>query len=402
LASERFGEHWFVDERGTQRGRRQAQADVERRNRRLNLGEASSIGLTEGMASFTPVLIARLGGTPFEVGLLMSITGLVGLVLATPAASIVRRGHDIVRTYSRLRLVGYLRYAVIAMIVLALPPELAIPAILLTWGIAAIPDTIWVVATPTVIEGIAGPRGRVDLLAIRWSLFEVGSIVSSVGAGVVLTALGLPVGYAIVLSGAAIMSVIAFAFARLYRVAPALPDAGAVTEKPWRVARTAFREAPFRQHIIVRVLLLGGLEAIPPLITLLFVRVMLLEDRDIGVLLAAQRVGAIVGFLVWRRIAATRPRGGILMLAATAVAPYPIALAFTPPWPAVALVLAWAGASRSGISLGLWDASMRAIPPTGDCHSSASCTRSTLPSYSSSRSSPPPSRRSRVSRRPSS
>lgn len=351
-----------MQERDAHDGRGYSGAVVERRNRRLNLGEASSIGLTEGMASFTPVLIARLGGTPLEVGLLSSITGLVGLVLATPAATIVRRRPNIVRTYSRLRLVGYLRYAVIAIIVLALPPELAIPAILLTWGIASIPDTLWVVATPTVIEGIAGPRGRVDLLAVRWSLIEVGSIISSVGAGAVLTAFGLPIGYALVLSGAAIMSVVAFNFARRYRVATTVTDAGPAAEKPWRVARSAFQVGPFRQHIEVRVLLLGGLEAMPPLVTLLFVRVMQLEDRDIGVLLAAQRAGAIAGYLAWRRIAASGPKGGILVLAATAVAPYPIALALTPSWPVVALILAWAGVARAGLSLGLWDASMRAIP----------------------------------------
>src|SRR4030095_8569267 len=96
-------------------------------------------------APFLPVFLTRLGATNFQVGLLSSMPGVTGLVLAILVGRFLQTRKNIVPWYSLSRLMVILCYAMTGILTLTVSgnvsEQLVIVATLAIWAFATLPQT---------------------------------------------------------------------------------------------------------------------------------------------------------------------------------------------------------------------------------------------------------------------
>src|SRR5512141_2530722 len=184
------------------------------------------VGLVSVAGTFLPVFLVRLGATGTEIGLLTSIPALTAFLLAIPFGRWLQGRHNIVPWYSRLRLVAWSSYAVIAVAVVLLPASLAVPASLLVWAAASLPSTAGLVAFPIVMDGAAGPHGRFDLLGRRWATAGVATTVAVVVAGQALGLVAFPANFELLLIGCSLAGVGSFLISRRFVIPDQVPLPG--------------------------------------------------------------------------------------------------------------------------------------------------------------------------------
>src|SRR3990170_1415012 len=84
------------------------------------------VSVSNVAAPFLPVFLTRLGATNFQVGLLSSMPGVTGLVLAILVGRFLQTRRDIVPWYSLSRLIVILCYALTGILTLLIPQKFAI------------------------------------------------------------------------------------------------------------------------------------------------------------------------------------------------------------------------------------------------------------------------------------
>src|SRR5205085_9797097 len=119
---------------------------------------------------FLPVFLARLGATNFQVGLLSALPAFAGLVLAIALGRLLQRQRQIVPWYAWARFLSIIAFAGMALATMVLPARYAILAVLAIWAVSTVPQTIVSIAFSVVMNAVAGPNRRYDLLSRRWSL----------------------------------------------------------------------------------------------------------------------------------------------------------------------------------------------------------------------------------------
>src|SRR3954454_8991003 len=139
-----------------------ARPAVQARNWSLVQVDSVFVGLVTASGTFLPVFLLRLGANGSDVALLTALPALTAFVVAIPLGRWLQGRRNIVPWYSRMRLIAWLSYAVMAGLAVALPREQAVGAILLVWALASLPSTAGVVAFPIVMDGAAGRDGRFD------------------------------------------------------------------------------------------------------------------------------------------------------------------------------------------------------------------------------------------------
>src|SRR6266511_6383258 len=85
--------------------------DTQQRNFRYVQIDAIGVSISNIAAPFLPVFLTRLGATNFQVGLLSSMPGMTGLVLAIMVGRFLQTRRNIVPWYSLSRLMVILCYA---------------------------------------------------------------------------------------------------------------------------------------------------------------------------------------------------------------------------------------------------------------------------------------------------
>lgn len=99
-----------------------------------------------------------------------------------------------------------------------------------------------------------------------------------------------------------------------------------------------------------------------PLLPLFYVHEMQAPNGWIGIIGASQSAGAVIGYLVVRRISRRRSAAGILLPALLAAAAVPAALSLLAWLPAVAAAVFVGGVATAGVQLAMFDELMRRIP----------------------------------------
>ena len=327
-------------------------------------GDSVAMGAINAASTFLPVFVARLGGSAFEVGLLTAIPAVCAVLLAIPAGQILQRRDDIVAWYSRARWLAHLSYALMAAAVLVLPVHLAVAAVLVIWAAAAVPATIGIVAFPVVMDGAAGPRGRLEMMSRRWSIMGVTSAIVVSLIGLILDRSPFPEGYALVFVGFTLAGFASWRFSRQYRVprhgsgAPADPLGARLRAMVGIVrAHPAFLEFSARQLVYV-----AGVRLTLPLIPLYLVRELDAPDAWIGIIATAQSLSLLVGYILWRRQARRRGRAFMLLITLGMSSLYPLALSLTGSLAVVAVLAAAASLFTAGVDLALFDELMDRIP----------------------------------------
>ena len=183
---------------------------AQRKNFRYVQIDAIAIGLTSAAAPFLPVFLARLGATNLQIGLLTALPGFTGLMLAVFIGRFLQNRRNIVPWFSASRLLVVSAYAATGLAPFIVPEQYLVVTILGIWAMATIPQTSLAVCFSVVMNAVAGPDHRFDLMSRRWSILGLTNAITVAIAGQVLELFNFPMNYQVVFTGLSIGGLLSF------------------------------------------------------------------------------------------------------------------------------------------------------------------------------------------------
>ena len=180
--------------------------------------EALGIGIYVAAINYLPIFLTRLGATHFQVGLLTSIPSLGSFLLTIPVGRFLQGRRDIVRWYSGPRLLTIFSYAWIGLLPFVVPLERVVPIVLLIRAAMTLPQTLVFVAFSVLMNAVAGPQGRYELLSRRWSILFMTTAVVTAIVGQVLDRVPFPLNYQLAFVGLSLSGMTSYYFATRIQV----------------------------------------------------------------------------------------------------------------------------------------------------------------------------------------
>jgi hypothetical protein len=339
------------------------------RNWMLVQADSVFVGIVTSSGTFLPVFLLRLGAPGTDIGLLTALPALTAFALAIPLGRWLQRRRNIVPWYSRMRLLGWFAYAAMAVAAAILPPARAVPAMLAIWAVGSLPSTAGLVAFPIVMDGAAGPAGRFDLLGRRWAIAGVSTAIAVALGGQLLNVLPTPLNFEVLFVLISVAGGGSFLLSRQIvlddqpRAAADADDASLRERRPGGLIGLVRTNPAFVRYEVRAFVFTAGVGISAPLLPLFYVHEVLASDGWIGVIGAAQSAGAVVGYVLARRISLRRAGASVLRPALLVVALVPLTQAALDSLPLVALVALVSGVAAAGAQLALFDQLMRSIPP---------------------------------------
>jgi hypothetical protein len=342
------------------------QAEIQRQNFRYVQIDAVGVSISNIAAPFLPVFLTRLGASNFQVGLLTSMPGITGLVLAILVGRFLQSRTNVVPWYSLSRLLVISCYALTGLLTFVLSREYAVIATLVIWAFATLPQTTLAVAFSVVMNAVAGPQGRYALLSRRWAIFGLTSVVMTFFITRVIDLLPFPHNYELMFLGLSLGGLISFYFSRKIVLPPQTPPVLVSSRSAFDSARnylSLIRSAPaFTSFAAKRFVYLSALALSQPILPLFLVREVRATDSQIGMINVAMTLVMLVGYFIWPR--ASRRYGGRFVLLATSLgmAFYPALTAATTSVELIIFYAGIAGLFQSGLDLVFFDELMKTVP----------------------------------------
>jgi MFS family permease len=343
------------------------QYEIQKRNFRYVQIDGIGVSIANVAAPFLPVFLTRLGASNFQVGLLTSMPGITGLVLAILVGRFLQTRRNIVPWYSVARLLVISCYALTGLLTFVLSNEYAVFATLAIWAFATLPQTALAVAFSVVMNAVAGPQGRYALLSRRWAIFGLTSVVVTFFVTRVIDLVEFPLNYEMMFLGLSIGGLVSFYFSRKIQIPPQTPPAPVPASSFFDSARNylklirsqpAFQSFAFKKFVYVSAISLSA-----PILPLFFVREVMATDSQIGTINMAMTLVMLAGYFLWPW--ASRKFGGRFVLLATTLgmAFYPALTAATPQIHLIIMYAAIAGLFQAGLDLVFFDELMKTVPP---------------------------------------
>ena len=325
------------------------------------------IGLASASAPFLPVFLARLGASNFQVGLLTAMPAITGLLLAVIVGRFLQRQRQIVPWFSRARFMSVMAYALTGLVTLVLPDQYAVPAVLIIWALATLPQIIVNVAFSVVMNAVAGPKLRYELMSRRWSVLGLTSAITVAGAGQVLERIGFPLNYQVVFLALSLGGLISLYFSSHLDLPDTVvppPDEGHGAVSQMReLARLIRGESEFTGFVARRFIYLSGMALSAPIFPLYYVHVAQASDASIGLISTAMTVTMLVGYRLWTRVSLSRGARMVLLSTTFAMSFYPALTSATTRIELILLLAAVAGIFQAGLDLVFFDELMKTVPP---------------------------------------
>lgn len=340
---------------------------VQRRNF-LNVQiDGIGVGLASAAAPFLPVLLTHLGASNFQVGLLTAMPAITGLLLSLAIGRFLQRQRQVVPWYSRARFIFLMSYALTGLALLVAPPQYRVGVVLAIWAFATLPSIIVNVCFSVVMNSIAGPKGRYELMSRRWSVLGLTSALTVAVAGTLLERLPFPLNYQVVfiaLSAGGLVSLFFSSHIQLPDAAP-LPVAAPSTARGRLGSLLAMlREEPaFGAFVAKRFIFLSGIALAAPILPLYFVRIANATEAHIGLIGTVQGVSLLVGYRLWTRLSQARGARLVLLWTTLGLGVYPLIVSLTANIQLIVALAGLAGIFQAGLDLVFFDELMRTVPP---------------------------------------
>jgi len=325
------------------------------------------IGLATAAAPFLPVFLTRLGATNFEVGLLTAMPAATGLFFAILVGRFLQSRRQVVPWYSGVRFLVVLCYALTGLAPFIVPKEYLVQAVLLIWAAATLPQTVVSVAFSVVMNAVAGPQHRYDLMSRRWTILGLTSAITVAIAGQVLDRLSFPINYQLVFMGLSVGGLLSYAYSSRIE----LPDVAPPPRRPGQSLSQRFKgyvslirsQPAFVSFTAKRFVYLSGAALAAPLFPLYFVREVHATDAWIGIINTAQTAILLVGYPLWSRQWRVRGARFVLLWTTLGLTLYPALTAFTHRVEWIVLYAGLAGIFQAGLDLVFFDELMKTVPP---------------------------------------
>jgi len=328
--------------------------------------DAVGVALASTAAPFLPVLLTRLGASTFQITMLTFMPAVTGLLLAIPLGQFLQTRRNIVPWFSMARLAVLSSYALTGIITILLPQAVSVFGILGVWALATVPQTVVNICFSVVMNSVAGPGGRYELMTHRWSIMGFSNALSALLAGQLLDRLPFPINYQVVFIGLSVGGLISYYFSSKI----VLPDnlhyeqtrRRPVIEELRDYARHIFSEKPFVSFVAKRFVFLTGAALATPLLPIYYVRNLHAADSSIALISIAANTTVILGYFFWTL--QSRRRGGRAVLIAVTFGGslYPILVGLTSQvWPVV-FYAGLNGIFTAGLNLVMFDELMKTVP----------------------------------------
>jgi len=340
--------------------------EIQKRNFRYVQIDAVGVSISNVAAPFLPVFLTRLGASNFQIGLLSSMPGMTGLVLAILVGRFLQTRTNVVPWYSLSRLTVISCYALTGILTLTVSEESVIIATLAIWAFATIPQTALAVAFSVVMNAVAGPEGRYALLSRRWAIFGLTGVVGTFIVTRVIDLISFPLNYAMMFMVLSLGGFISFYFSRKIslpdQVTPSLSDVRSPLQTLRNYIRLLREHPVFLSFATKRYVYLSALALSQPLMPLFLVREVRATDSQIGTINMIFTLVMLVGYFLWPRISSRR--GGRFVLLATTLGMtfYPALSAATPQVPLIMLYAGISGLFQAGLDLVFFDELMKTVP----------------------------------------
>ena len=328
--------------------------------------DAVGVGLASAAAPFLPIFLTRLGASTLQIGLLTTMPALTGLLLSIPLGQFLQTKRNIIPWFSLARLLVLSGYALTAIVSIFLPNNFTVLSVLAVWAIVTIPQTIVAIAFSVVMNAVAGPVGRYELMTHRWSILGFTTSVTVILVGQVLDRIAFPLNYQIVFLVLSLGGLISYLFSRqLHLREMTKTDAlhgGTLREQMREYIGLILSEKPFINFTLHRFVFLTGTTLAAPLLPIYFVRVLHAQDSWIATINTAQTAILILGYFFWTR--QSRVHGSHMVLLATTfgVSLYPIMVGLTNAvWP-IPIYAGVMGIFQAGLNLVFFDELMKRVP----------------------------------------
>lgn len=343
------------------------QVDIQGRNKRYVQIDAIGVGTAGAAAPFLPVFLTRLGATPVQVGLLTSMPGFTGLILALWVGRFLQRQRNVVPWFSLSRLLVISAYALTGIVPFFIPDNLLILVVLFIWAAATLPQTMVAVGFSVVMNAVSGPEGRYELMSRRWSILGITTAITVAIAGQVLDRIGFHLNYQLVFLGLSLGGLISYYFSSRIQIPDAEPvqasSKGSIKSSLREYYHLINNEPAFVSFTLKRFVYLFGITLATPLFPLYFVRQLNASDAWIGLLYTAQTAVLVVGYFFWPRQSRQRGSRFVLLITTLSVALYPGLVALTNNQTLILIYASIAGIFQAGIDLVFFDELMKTIPP---------------------------------------
>jgi len=340
---------------------------VQKRNFRNVQIDAIGVALSSAAAPFLPVFLTRLGASNLQIGLLTSMPGVTGLVLAILIGRFLQTRRNIVPWFSTSRLMVLSSYALTGLVAIFMPKPLMVNSILGIWALATIPQTALAVCFSVVMNAVAGSEGRYALLSRRWTILGLTNTIVTFFVTQLLDRVAFPLNYQIMFIALSLGGLISYYFSSQISLPDQTPPpltAGKSVRETIHNYRDLLRSNPaFVSFVSKRFVYLSAIALGAPIFPLFFVRQVQASDAQIGSINMTYTAVMMLGYSFWTWL--SRKKGGRLVMLATTfgLMLYPLASALTPE---VGLIIFYAGTAgffQAGIDLVFFDELMKTVPP---------------------------------------
>ncbi|HSL45175.1 MAG TPA: MFS transporter [Anaerolineales bacterium] len=344
----------------------EADLEIQKRNFRYVQIDAVGVSISNIAAPFLPVFLTRLGASNFQVGLLSSMPGMTGLVLAILVGRFLQTRRDIVPWYGLSRLMVIMCYALTGILTLLVSEDLVVISTLAIWAFATLPQTALAVAFSVVMNAVAGPEGRYALLSRRWAIFGLTGVVGTFIVTRLIDLIRFPLNYAIMFMVLSLGGFLSFYFSRKIQlppqVPPPLPNALSPRQNFSNYLRLLRENPAFLSFASKRFVYFSALVLSQPIMPLFLVREVQATDGQIGIINMTLTMVMLVGYFLWPWV--SRRRGGRFVLLATTLGMtlYPALSATTPQVNMIILYAGIAGLFQAGLDLVFFDELMKTVP----------------------------------------
>ncbi|HNR01209.1 MAG TPA: hypothetical protein PKK59_01600 [Anaerolineaceae bacterium] len=340
--------------------------DRDKRNFRNVQIDAIGVGLANAASPFLPVFLTYLNATSFQVGLLSSMPAFTGLLLAIPLGKFLQRQLNIVKWFSIARLMVIASYALTGLISFLLPENVLVNSILLIWAIATVPQSLVSIAFSVVMNAVAGPDRRFELMSRRWSTMGLTTTLVVLAIGQLLDRIMFPLNYQLMFIGLSLGGLISYYYSSHIVLPPAAPP-------PLQYGRNlklqiqefknlVWNEKPFVAFMAKRLLVMSGIQLSAPLIPLYLVRVVHASDGWISIITMTQTAILVIGYFFWTRQSRRRGSRAVLLWTTFGISLYPLLISLTVlPWQ-IAVFAGIAGIFQAGLDLVFFDELMKTVP----------------------------------------
>jgi len=339
---------------------------IQRKNFKNVQIDAVGVGLANAASPFLPVFLTRLGASSFEVGMLTSMPAITGLLLAIPIGQFLQNQRKIVPWFSAARLGVIACYAFTGLAAFAFHEHSLVISILLIWALATIPQTMLAITFSVVMNAVAGPNHRFDLMNRRWSTLGLTTAVMVFILGQILDRISFPINYQVAFIVLSLGGFLSYYFSS--RIS--LPDILAHREGKRLSFKAQIKEyidlvskeKPFQAFIVKRFIFLSGAAMALPVLPLYFVRQLHASDAWIAAISTAQTAILILGYYIWTRQSRKRGTRPVLIWTTFGSALYPILVSLTGQVWLITIFAGINGIFSAGLNLVFFDELMKTVP----------------------------------------